>query len=97
MHCTLLLHVMRYHGMSHLLDRQDSGVHFRKLLLQMVLATDMSVHADFMKRFEALVQDEGRLSSLRERKVLMCQALIKCADISNPVCGSFSLLLDWLF
>jgi hypothetical protein len=83
MHCTLLLHVMRHHQMAHLLTRPDGGANFRKLLLQTVLATDMSVHVDFMKRFQALV--DGERGSLWSRKVLLCQALIKCADISNPV------------
>ena len=88
MHYALLLQIMRYNGLGDLLDRHYSGVRVRKLLSAAVLATDMSVHFDFMKSFASLVNGTG--VSLAERTTLMCQALIKCADISNPVgthCG----------
>lgn len=84
MHCTLLMHAMRYHGLGSLLDRPEHGPRFRKLLLETVLATDMSVHFEFMARLTALVDGDDTLS-IQLRRVLMCQALIKCADISNPV------------
>jgi hypothetical protein len=76
---------MRGNGMSHLLERPESGAQFRKLLLNSVLATDMSVHVDFMDRFKALVDGNKNEESLIAQKVLICQALIKCAYISNPV------------
>jgi hypothetical protein len=87
MHYLLLLSVLRINGMGHLLDRSEVGTRFRKLLSESVLATDMSVHLAFMERFKAFVEEEDQNSrySLMARKVLMCQALIKCADISNPV------------
>lgn len=84
MHCALLLPIMRHHGLGHLLDRPLSGPFFRELLLGTVLATDMSVHASFMQRFKAFAAGESALSE-PEQKVLICQALVKCADISNPV------------
>jgi 3'5'-cyclic nucleotide phosphodiesterase len=83
MHLALLLRVMRHHGLGHLLDRPDSGPSLRKLLLSTVLATDMSVHNAFMSRLKAFV--DGEDISLEQRKILICQAMIKCADISNPV------------
>ena len=43
----------------------------------------MSVHFDFMTSFQSLLS-EAPLDPLK-RQVLVCQALIKCADISNPV------------
>lgn len=86
MHYALLLQIMRHNGLGDLLERQHSGVRFRKLLSATVLATDMSVHFDFMKNFATLVT--GTEHNLVERTTLMCQALIKCADISNPVCLS---------
>jgi hypothetical protein len=38
-----------------------------------------------MDRFKALVDGNKNEESLIAQKVLICQALIKCADISNPV------------
>lgn len=83
MHYALLLQIIRHNGLGHILDRQCSGPRVRKLLSAVVLATDMSVHFEFMKNFTSLV--EGGPSSLVKRTTLICQALIKCADISNPV------------
>jgi hypothetical protein len=78
------MQLMRHHGLSSLLDRPKSGPSFRKLLAMTVLATDMSVHADFMKCYKEMVESEAPIDPFRQ-KVLVCQALIKCADISNPV------------
>ncbi|KAG9104565.1 3',5'-cyclic-nucleotide phosphodiesterase [Ceratobasidium sp. 370] len=77
---------------THHFARQPRG--FRWLLVQTVLATDMSVHfkwldafktwdasgpskgAEFRQGIVGLTEDEERL--------MICQALIKCGDISNP-------------
>jgi hypothetical protein len=83
MHYALLLQIMRHNGLGDILDRQCSGARVRKLLSAVVLATDMSVHFEFMKNFTSLL--EGGSSSDLQRVTLLCQALIKCADISNPV------------
>lgn len=83
MHYALLLTIMRYHGLGSLLDRPQTGPSFRKLLYKTLLATDMSVHCDFMEAFRSMGAGEEVDSS--KRQVLVCQALIKCADISNPV------------
>lgn len=47
------------------------------------MATDMSVHPDFMKSFQHLIS--GVDGSICTRQILICQAIMKCADISNPV------------
>ncbi|KAH7925466.1 HD-domain/PDEase-like protein [Leucogyrophana mollusca] len=82
MHYAVLARAMQLHGLGHLLDRPVSGPYFRGLLAGIVLATDMSVHADFMTNF-GLLADGGDYSKNR-RILLFCQAIIKCADISNP-------------
>ncbi|KAJ7269652.1 hypothetical protein C8J57DRAFT_317974 [Mycena rebaudengoi] len=83
MHCQLLLRVMRHHGLGCILDDPKRGVQMRKLLWETVLATDMSVHTAFMERFQNLIKDrEG--STLMYRRITICQAILKCADISNP-------------
>ncbi|KAJ6478713.1 hypothetical protein C8R47DRAFT_628063 [Mycena vitilis] len=80
MHCALLLRVMRAHGLGRLLD---AGGRTRRLLCETVLATDMRVHEAFMQRFADLLARRGEVS-LAYRRTTLCQAIIKCADISNP-------------
>ncbi|KAI5825279.1 HD-domain/PDEase-like protein [Schizophyllum commune Tattone D] len=81
MHCQLLLRVMRQHGLGVLLDHPTDGTRIRRLLWETVMATDMSVHAEFMKNFAALVANP---KACPRRQTLVCQAIMKCADISNP-------------
>jgi hypothetical protein len=83
MHLAILLRVMRCDALGPLLDRPGFGTTFRRLLYDTILSTDMSVHWKFMDNFKSLVG--GRVSRLEDRKVLVCQALLKCADISNSV------------
>lgn len=87
MHCAFLLPIMKRYGLAHLLDRDEAGTQFRKLLLETVLATDMGVHAQFMQNFQNLI-DCPETFDITQKRILVCQALIKCADISNPVCCS---------
>jgi hypothetical protein len=80
---------------------------FRHVLYQSVLATDMSLHFVWMQRLQNCGQkisaeegsDSGGGAKARDadadaaqERVLFAQALIKCADISNPV-GFASALL----
>lgn len=71
---------------------------FRHVLYSSVLATDMSLHFAWVSSLKALGDrlaewdDEGPVCLSRANKkvlqadrILICQALIKCADISNPV------------
>ncbi|KAF8636892.1 hypothetical protein AX17_003144 [Amanita inopinata Kibby_2008] len=82
MHCQLLLRIMQHHGLAALFNHPTKGTHLRKLLWSSVLATDMSVHNDFMDRLRLnLDHEQGTLCS---RQILISQALLKCADISNP-------------
>jgi hypothetical protein len=83
LHCQLLLRVMRYHGFGVLLDDPYDGFCLRRILLFSVLATDMSVHQDFMLRFKRML--DGESTSLCARQTLICEAILKNADISNPV------------
>lgn len=47
------------------------------------MATDMSVHGQFMEDFRRTIT--GEIKSLTRRQTIICQAILKCADISNPV------------
>jgi len=96
MHCQLLLRVMRHNGLGAMLDDPKHGVHFRKVLWESVIATDMGVHKNFMERFKDLVDGEAGTLSLRQ--ILVCQALLKNADISNPVrCHTHLITMFQLF
>ena len=94
MHYALILQIMRHNSLGFVLDRPASGASFRKLLLGTVLATDMGVHFDFMAEFESFLQGAD-FPDLKKR-ILVCQALIKCADISNPVSGALAWRRAWL-
>ncbi|KAG6828347.1 hypothetical protein H0H92_008286 [Tricholoma furcatifolium] len=82
MHSQLLLRVMRCHGLGVVLDHPTTGSHVRRLLWETILATDMSVHQEFMQNLKAEI--EGKAGSAYSRRSLACQTLMKCADISNP-------------
>ncbi|KAH7913325.1 hypothetical protein BJ138DRAFT_649557 [Hygrophoropsis aurantiaca] len=82
MHYTMLTSAMQQHGLGHLLDHPIKGRDFRKLLKGTVLATDMNWHERFMTKFGRIV--DGEESTIEQRRLLLCQAIIKCADISNP-------------
>jgi len=67
----------------------------RTLMISSILATDMGLHFDYMKK---LFELQDKLKSdpltkqwaprmLEDQKALVCSLLIKCADISNVVCG----------
>lgn len=92
LHYTLLLHILRRQGFGFLLDNPHSTPHFRKLLAETVLATDMRVHAQFMGRFQGIV--DGAEVDHWTMRVLVCQALIKAADISNP-CRPINVSQHW--
>jgi hypothetical protein len=92
LHYTLLLHILRRQGFGFLLDNSHSTPHFRKLLSETVLATDMRVHSQFMGRFQRMV--DGAEEDPWTRRVLVCQALIKAADISNP-CRPINVSQHW--
>lgn len=71
-----------------------SGVEMRQLMISSILATDMGLHFDYMKKLGFLEEKihenkgtdgwNGRLKE--EYRTLACSLLIKCADISNVVC-----------
>ena len=94
MHYQLLKRVMRCHGLGVFLDDPLHGQHVREILRSSVIFTDMGVHNIFMAQFKKLIEEgEGSIS---QRQILICQALLKNADISNPVC-SHHLIFVFVF
>lgn len=85
MHYQLLKQVMRNNGLGILLDDPLHGNHVREVLRSSVLFTDMGVHNDFMAQFKKII--DGEAGTLCQRQTMICQAILKNADISNPVCS----------
>ena len=93
MHCMLVSRLLRKHGFYFLICpsivRQEGfeAKGFRHVLYSSILATDMSLHFAWIARlkdFGASLRTAKEPSDEDDR-VMLCQAIIKCADISNPV------------
>ena len=89
-HCAAYSQILRRHWPA-----AFQGVEMRKLMIESILATDMGLHFDYMKRLgylqEKLHESGGSTDGwngriLEEQRTLVCSLLIKCADISNVVC-----------
>ena len=72
------------------------GAEMRLLMINSILATDMGLHFDYMKKMGNLEEkyfENGRATDgwngrlMEEHRTLVCSLLIKCADISNVVCS----------
>lgn len=96
----LVVRLLRKHGFGFLISSNSSTTPkegfepkgFRKILYSSVLATDMSLHFAWIARlkdFGASLRAE-RTSKDEDDRIMLCQAIIKCADISNPVCFPFT-------
>jgi len=71
---------------------------FRKAVITMILATDMSVHFDFLdrfnKRFATCTEEEQKKPLTDEEQTFALAMLVHCADISNPAKPK-DTYLDW--
>ncbi len=95
-HCAAYSQILRRYWPSAFDDTK-----MRSLMISSILATDMGLHFDYMKKLgdlqEKLQVDgfadgwNGRVAE--EQKALACSLLIKCADISNVV-SSFNSLVN---
>lgn len=87
-HCAAYSQILRRYWPAVFEDRKMRG-----LMISSILATDMGVHFDYMKKLGTLKEklkadgniDKWNGRQLEETKVLACALLIKCADISNVV------------
>ncbi|KAI8887221.1 HD-domain/PDEase-like protein [Backusella circina FSU 941] len=89
LHSMTLFQILRNH---HILDHLEPTIYkeFRKIVVSSILATDMSLHAEYVSKIRDQAIRLNRTdintldsASLENERVLMCSALIKCADISN--------------
>lgn len=87
-HCAAYSQILRRHWPS-----VFSSKDMRQLMISCILATDMGLHFDYMKKLgwlqEKLHEDGGAEGwngrVIQENRTLACNLLIKCADISNVV------------
>ncbi|KAG6004889.1 hypothetical protein E4U21_000665 [Claviceps maximensis] len=97
-HCAAYSQILRRHWPSAFEDRR-----MRNLMISSILATDMGLHFDYMKK---LVDIQERLQNsdhadnwdsrqIEEHKALACSLLIKCADISN-VARHYDAASKWM-
>lgn len=73
---------------------------FRRVLYSAILATDMALHFAWIQRLKEFAEamhednsDGSRDAQDEHDRVMLSQALIKCADISNPVSLAFKVAL----
>ncbi|KAI1326359.1 HD-domain/PDEase-like protein [Xylariaceae sp. FL0255] len=75
----------------------------RSLMISTILATDMGLHFDYMKKLSDLQEklkanpsmDGWNDRTREEHRALVCSLLIKCADISN-VARKYNAALRWM-
>ncbi|KAI0480523.1 HD-domain/PDEase-like protein [Xylariaceae sp. FL0804] len=96
-HCAAYSQILRRHW-----PRVFEDTKMRTLMISSILATDMGLHFDYMKRLSGLQEKlkEGPISEWNDRaqgeqKALVCSLLIKCADISN-VARRYDAALQWM-
>ncbi|TVY30062.1 3',5'-cyclic-nucleotide phosphodiesterase [Lachnellula hyalina] len=96
-HCAAYSQILRRHWP---VAFQDPDM--RQLMINSILATDMQLHFDYMKKLGFLQEKlhesgntdgwNGRM--VEEQRTLACSLLIKCADISN-VARNYDVAAQW--
>ncbi|KND95012.1 3',5'-cyclic-nucleotide phosphodiesterase regA [Tolypocladium ophioglossoides CBS 100239] len=97
-HCAAYSQILRRYWPAAFEDRK-----MRNLMISSILATDMGLHFDYMKRLGDVQEklhhhnsiDGWNGRQLEEHKALACSLLIKCADISN-VARHHDTALQWM-
>ncbi|KAF9875603.1 3'5'-cyclic nucleotide phosphodiesterase [Colletotrichum karsti] len=97
-HCAAYSQILRRYWPAAFEDTK-----MRNLMISSILATDMGLHFDYMKKLgdtqdrlnESNTTDGWNGRMLEEQKALACSLLIKCADISN-VARKHETALKWM-
>ncbi|KAI8074002.1 hypothetical protein BC940DRAFT_78359 [Gongronella butleri] len=99
-HSMTLFQLMKKHHLDQIAQADVPGANyqeFRKTVVTSILATDMSLHNDYVAKFKEqtfrLRNSTSALDDDQER-LLLCSAIIKCADISN-VARPFAQAKKW--
>lgn len=96
-HCAAYSQILRRHWPVAFDDPE-----MRQLMINSILATDMQLHFDYMKKLGFLQErlhesggtDGWNGRQLEEDRTLACSLLIKCADISN-VARNYKVATQW--
>lgn len=91
-HCAAYSQILRRYWPAAFNHRE-----MRQLMISSILATDMGLHFDYMKKLGDVQEklqhnnstDGWNGRSIEDNKALACSLLIKCADISNVVRNIF--------
>ncbi|KAL2201083.1 hypothetical protein P885DRAFT_73433 [Corynascus similis CBS 632.67] len=97
-HCAAYSQILRRYWPSTFCDSK-----MRHLMISSILATDMGLHFDYMKKLADLQEklhaknstEDWEENVKNEQKALACALLIKCADISN-VTRRHDAALQWM-
>lgn len=87
-HCAAYSQILRRYWPAAFCDTK-----MRNLMISSILATDMGLHFEYMRKLADLQAklrvndstDDWTEATKNEQKALACALLIKCADISNVV------------
>ncbi|CAO3595350.1 unnamed protein product [Absidia cylindrospora] len=89
-HSMTLFQIMKKHGLDQISGGTGTSNYqeFRKTVVTSILATDMSLHNEYVMKIKeqsVRFQDQSSCSKVDEEqeRLLICSAIIKCADISN--------------
>ncbi|KAI9257371.1 hypothetical protein BDA99DRAFT_561855 [Phascolomyces articulosus] len=98
-HSMTLFQIFKKHKLDECLGSTEDYHAFRKTVVASILATDMSLHNDYVTKIKGQPARLRNLNALdesarEEERILLCSALIKCADISN-VTRPFRRAVKW--
>lgn len=86
-HCALATKIMNECGLLANLTT-DEQTAFRKLMIPMVLNTDMAHHFTLLSNLKDVCSttynEEGDKAKAEKKKLILCEAVLHMADISNP-------------
>lgn len=90
LHSMTLFQLLNKHGIIQLVGDTKSAEYreFRKTVVSSILATDMSLHLEYVTKIKEQATRVNSMDTMNEQQQesernLICSALIKCADISN--------------
>jgi high affinity cAMP-specific and IBMX-insensitive 3',5'-cyclic phosphodiesterase 8 len=75
--------------------QREEFINMRQSIIDMVLATDMSRHFEYLTKFQQIIPNLPDLEENREsNSMTVCRMMIKCADIANPT-REWKLCVQW--
>jgi high affinity cAMP-specific and IBMX-insensitive 3',5'-cyclic phosphodiesterase 8 len=75
--------------------QREEFIQMRQSIIDMVLATDMSRHFEYITKFQQIIPNLPDLEENREsNSMTVCRMMIKCADIANPT-REWKLCVQW--